>query len=115
AHVVEAGIVRVGEQVAGIDKNGALQFAIKWKGIFHVENGVELPGDRKTMAIMRAEFALAETAHSGAAAVGETLVNQNCGDGTGAFVKLPNHTAAGPELEQAFSKRDAVTGTGRLR
>src|SRR5947208_16529329 len=111
-HVTETGIVCVGEQVAGIDKNGALQFAIKWKGIFDVENGVGLAADRKTMAIMRAEFALAETAHSGAAAVEETLVNWNCGDVAGAFVKRPNHTGAGAELEQGFSKRDEVTGTG---
>src|SRR4029077_9443522 len=66
AHVVETGIVCVGEEVAGIDKKGTLQFAIKWKGIFHFKNGVDPPADRKTMAIMRAELALAETSHGGA-------------------------------------------------
>src|SRR5437868_14156641 len=79
-HVTETGIVCVGEQVAGIDKNGALQFAIKWKGIFDVENRVEFAPDRIVVTIMRTEVALAETAHGGAAAVEETFVNWNCGD-----------------------------------
>src|SRR5437879_13509452 len=60
-HVAETGIVCVGEQVAGLDKNAALQFAIKWKGIVDVENGVELVADRKAMASSQPEVAAAET------------------------------------------------------
>src|SRR4029077_5724040 len=54
-------------------------------------------------------IALAETAHSGAAAVEEALVNWNCRDIAGAFRKRPDQTGAGAELEQGFSKRDEVT------
>ena len=86
AHIAEIGIVCVGAQVAGIDKNGSLQFAIKWKGIFNVENGVEFAADRIIVAIMRAKIALAETAHGGAAAVEETFINWNCGNVAGVFL-----------------------------
>src|SRR4029077_2180725 len=54
-------------------------------------------------------IALAETAHSGAAAVEEALVNRNCLDIAGAFRKRPDQTGAGAELEQGFSQRDEVT------
>ena len=115
-HVAEIGVVCVGEKVAGIDKNGALQFAVKWKSIFDIENGIELAANREIIAIMRAEIALTETAHRSAAAVEETFVNWNCGDVAGTFLKWPNQTGASAQLQQGFAKRDEVTGArGRTK
>src|SRR5947207_3757618 len=65
---------------------------------------------------MRAKIAFAEAAHGGAAAVEETFVNWNCGDVAGAFLKRPDQTSAGTELEQGFANRDEVTAArGRAK
>src|SRR5438132_11060434 len=59
---------------------------------------------------MRPKIAFAETAHGGAATIKETFVNWNCGYVAGAFLKRPDQTGAGAELEQGFANRDEITG-----
>src|SRR5436305_1154055 len=83
------------KQVTGIDKNGALQFTVNWKGIFHIENGIKFSPKRVTSVIMRAEIAFAEAAHGGAATIKETFVDWNCRDVGGSFLQRPDQAGAG--------------------
>ena len=67
-HVIEAGgdarkrVVRVRQQIAGVEKDRAEQFAINRESVFDIEDGEELAADGM-IVVVRAEVAFGEAAH----------------------------------------------------
>ena len=59
---------------------------------------------------MRAEIALAEAAHAGAATVKETLVNRQRGNVAWIFVQGPNQSSPGTDFQQSPPEGNKVTG-----
>jgi len=104
-HVVNSGFLGRGKEIAGIEKQCALEFAVDRKCVFDIEDGVELAADRISFGIERAERALAETADAGRAAVEKALVNrERCWFiGTGVIERV-NRAGAGPESERLLLK-----------
>src|SRR5205823_11550797 len=75
-HVVNARLFGRGQEIAGIIKHRALEFAIDRKSVLDIEDGEKLTADRIAFWIVRTEIALAVTAHSSGAAIEEAFVDR---------------------------------------
>ena len=74
-HVVKSRIFCTHQQIAGIEKHRAQEFAVKWERVFHIHDREEFTANRVIPQIMRTEIAFRETSHGRAAAVEEALVD----------------------------------------
>ena len=74
-HVVKSRIFCTHQQIAGIEKHRAQEFAVKWKGVFHIHDREKFTANRVIPQIMRTEIAFRKTSHGRAAAVKKALVN----------------------------------------
>ena len=77
AHVAQPNVLRSRQQIASVSKHRALQFAENRECVFNIEYGKKFSADRMTVIIVRAEFALAETAHRCGSAIEKPFVDGN--------------------------------------
>src|SRR6476646_10664586 len=76
-HVAQPNVLGGRQQIPSVSKHRALQFTENRECVFHVEDRKKFSADRVTVIIMRAEFALAETAHGRGAAIEKPFVDRN--------------------------------------
>ena len=76
-HVAQSRIFRAWQQIAGIGKERALQFAKNRKGVLGVKHRLKFAADWMALAIVRAKIALGETSHGGVPTIEKTLVDRN--------------------------------------
>src|SRR4051812_40768458 len=81
SHFVEADVLVLSGEVAGIDEEGAAQGVLEREGELGVEDGEGLAAGRIAVRLARAELALAEGAHAVGAAVEKSLVNRHFREG----------------------------------
>src|SRR6476620_3742280 len=77
AHITQPNVLGGRQQIASVGKHGALQFAENRECVFHVEDRKKFSANRMTVIIVRAEFALAETADRCGSAIEKPFVDGN--------------------------------------
>src|SRR6266446_10878237 len=63
AHVIKPWILGARQEIAGIKKRSALQFAVDWERVFHIEDGEEFAAGRIAI-VVRSEVSLGKAANS---------------------------------------------------